>query len=171
MKKIIKYFSAKDFKNFMKSYGYTSFMGNRMMPYNHDIHEDFAIISIGNYAEWNDVDNDTELYANGVNNHWIPSGVNVLNIEFGDVDETDLSAMSEGQAYDIINFIDANINKQQFFIHCSAGVSRSGGVASFLYDYFKELGYEVTITPKYPETPNYYVKMMLNKTKREKNIE
>ena len=162
-KKIIRYFSAKDFKNFMKSFGYTSYMRNRMMPYNHDIHENFAVISIGNYGEWNFVDNDKELYANGINNHWIPDGNNILNIDFGDVGESEPSAMSEVQAEDIIKFISDNEEKANFYIHCSAGISRSGAVASFLYDYFKSKDYDVKIYPTYPKTPNYYVKSLLNK--------
>ena len=83
MKKI-KYFSVIDFKNFMKSLGYVSYDYNRRIPYNDIPRQDFAVISIGNSGEWSD--NAEELWANGVNAHWLPGMFdNVLNIDFGDL--------------------------------------------------------------------------------------
>jgi predicted protein tyrosine phosphatase len=163
MKKI-KYFSVIDFKNFMKSLGYVSYDYNRRIPYNDIPRQDFAVISIGNVEWLSDADKNNDLWANGTNTHWLP-GIydNVLNIDFGDCGEEELEAMSIEQAHDIINFIKKNKDKNNFYIHCSAGISRSGAVASFIYDYFKDNDIDVTIEPKYPETPNYHVRNTLKR--------
>lgn len=160
--KKIKYFSAVTFKNYMKSLGYVSFDWNRRIPYNDIPRQDFAVISIGN-PEWlEDVDNNTDLWANGINNHWLPGCFeNVLNIEFGDCGEGEFDSMGETQAYDIVKFIIKNQHKNNFYIHCGAGISRSGAVATFIYDFFKEKGVEVEILPHLPRTPNQYVRKML----------
>ena len=114
-----------------------------------------------------DVDKNNDLWANGTNTHWLP-GIydNVLNIEFSDTGEGDFEAMGIEQAHDIINFIKNNKDKNNFYIHCSAGISRSGAVASFIYDYFKDNDIDVTIEPKYPETPNYHVRNTLKRILR-----
>ena len=168
MKKIIRYFSAKDFKKFMKSYGYISFNHNRNIPIKYIEDEDFAIISIGNFEEYNEVDNDIDLWVNGCNNHWLPNCKNVLNIDFDDVDNFGVlkfrGALNDEVAKDIVNFIFKNENKNNFFIHCSAGISRSGAVASVIYDYFKSLHNDVEIYPKYPDTPNIWVKNIIKKS-------
>lgn len=159
MKKI-RYFSAVDFKNYMKSLGYISYDYNRRIPYNDIPRQDFAVISITNSGEWSE--NVEELWENGVNTHWLP-GIfeNVLNVNFGDCGADELNSIGELQAYDIVKFIDKNKDKSNFYIHCSAGISRSGAVATFIYDYFRERGEEVEITPQMPKTPNYFVLKML----------
>ena len=89
MQKKIYYFSSKDFKNYMKSIGFTSFSYNRMFETIENIeNSDFAVISIGNVEILDNIDNDTDLWANGVNNHWLPNTTNVLNLEFADVDNS-----------------------------------------------------------------------------------
>ena len=71
-----------------------------------------------------------------LNNH-----KNVLNVEFDDVDKdtkiADLlfKAITQEQADRIVNFIAQNIGKD-FYIHCTAGISRSGAVGSFIHDFF-----------------------------------
>lgn len=45
-------------------------------------------------------------------------------------------AISEQQAKEIYDFIKANSDKTKCIVHCSAGISRSAGVGSFVYEYF-----------------------------------
>lgn len=45
-------------------------------------------------------------------------------------------AISEEQAKDMYNFIKSNANKKHFVVSCAAGISRSGAVGSFVYEYF-----------------------------------
>jgi predicted protein tyrosine phosphatase len=69
---------------------------------------------------------------------------NVLILYFDDinedVNEDDLvaKAMDEIQALELLNFINNNKNKETCIIHCSAGISRSGAVGSFICDYLKQ---------------------------------
>lgn len=159
MKKI-RYFSAVAFKNYMKSLGYISYDYNRRIPYNDIPRQDFAVISIGNPFEWSE--NVEELWANGVNTHWLPDIYeNVLNVNFGDCGEGEFESIGEIQAYDIVKFVEKNKNKNNFYIHCGAGISRSGAVATFIYDYFKTQNIEVEIIPQLPRTPNHFVRKML----------
>jgi hypothetical protein len=75
--------------------------------------------------------------------HWFKENHgNVLNLEFDDVEanatpegECRYKAFSEEQAQEVVEFIERNSNKT-FLIHCLAGVSRSGAVGLFLYDYY-----------------------------------
>jgi len=70
---------------------------------------------------------------------------NVLRLWFDDV-ETDLQvsptnpqkcrAFNEEQAQRIFDFIKAN-SERSFMVHCSAGISRSGAVGTFILDYLE----------------------------------
>ena len=165
MKKV-KYFSAADFKKYMCSMGFPSYTYNHFIISIDEIEKcDFAVISIGNVEECLETNNDVDLWANGCSNHWFPNCRNILNVNFNDVGEGEDCAISSKQAKDIVNFIEDNKNKNSFFIHCGAGISRSGAIASIIYDYLR-LEDEIKIEPIYPMTPNYYVRNML---KRELN--
>lgn len=61
---------------------------------------------------------------------------------------------TEDQAKKIIAFIDLHKDKDQFIIHCSAGISRSGAVGTFINDYF-ELDYKAfkQINPQIQPNP------------------
>lgn len=162
-KKIIKYFSVVDFKKYMKSIGYVSYDYNRFEMCKERINNsEICVISIGEPDEWIHVDNNLDLWANGVNNHWMPSSDSVLNIEFADVDNSGQmkykNALTHEQSNEIIKHIEKNKDKNVFIIHCSAGISRSGAVSAWIYEYFKCNGIDVVIEPEYPSTPNYYVK-------------
>lgn len=128
--------------------------------------QDFAIISIGN-IESDEGHTDDSLYLNGSNSHWLPDSDNVLNINFNDVGEKEEGALTELQAQEILYFLEDNQDKKTWYIHCSAGISRSGAIASIIYDFFKERGDIVNIFPHYPKTPNYYIRNLINKIKRE----
>ena len=85
--------------------------------------KDFAFISIHNT-------NDNYEYAFSKNHS------NVLNLTFDDVEE-DISekfvfAMTSEQARKLFDFIVENSHKSKFVIHCTAGISRSGAVGTFI---------------------------------------
>ena len=79
---------------------------------------------------------------------------NVLRLLFDDVDERldiklfgepedereyiPVVPMSESQGLQIVDFLIKNAEKKQFIVHCAAGVSRSGAIASFIREYFNE---------------------------------
>lgn len=162
----IHYFSVVDFKRFMKSLGYVSFDYNRFdVVKQRLLDSDLAIISIGNPDEIYHIDNDVDIWANGKNNHWLPDLENVLNIEFGDVDNSGpmkyRTALTHEQAKTIAEFILQNRNKQKFLIHCSAGISRSGGVALAISDILTQNNIEHELCPGHPATPNYWVKKLI----------
>ncbi|MDR0926656.1 MAG: hypothetical protein LBO69_02685 [Ignavibacteria bacterium] len=66
---------------------------------------------------------------------------NVINLDIDDVEAdfedaaTVYKAITAEQADDLVSFIKNNEHKD-FVIHCHAGISRSGGVALFLFDHF-----------------------------------
>lgn len=162
MTKVIKYFSALEFKKYMKGIGFLSYNYNRENVSKEYIeNNNFAVISIGNLEKENG-DFDNELWRNGSNSHWLPNAKNVLNIDFNDVVGHEKGALSELQAQEILYFIENNKDKDNWYIHCSAGISRSGAVASIVYEYLKSNNESVVIKPEYPKTPNYYIRKMLN---------
>ena len=58
----------------------------------------------------------------------------------------------------IVDFINKNKDKSVFIIHCSAGISRSGAVATFFYDKFlKEIDKEVFRRENKFIRPNLYI--------------
>lgn len=75
--------------------------------------------------------------------HWFKRNhPNVLNLEFDDVEkDAEIShVITESQAKKIVDFIEANLGKQ-IFVHCQAGISRSGAVCRYImsnYDYYKD---------------------------------
>lgn len=181
MRKTIKYFSAKDFKNYLKSFGFSNFSFNHSEDGKLLLFKckDYAFISIGNVEIEEDVNNDVDLWANGPTNHWLPDSDNVLNIDFADVDDSGnmkyKNAITEEQAKTIVDFIDRN-NKSVFIIHCGAGISRSGAVAKYIFDCIdgqeeRKENDEFFIFPEYPTCPNYYVYSMLKQYKQKKENE
>ena len=74
---------------------------------------------------------------------------NAIGLRFDDADEivqaqiigTDkyvgVYPMTEEQAEILYEFIEKNKDKETFLVHCRAGQSRSGGIVSFLGEYFK----------------------------------
>lgn len=74
-----------------------------------------------------------------------------------------VKAMTEEQAAELYSFIKANRGKDSIIIHCTAGVSRSGAVATFINDYvsgdwqaFKQQNSSIQ--------PNTHVYKLLEKT-------
>lgn len=107
---------------------------------------------------------------------------NVLTVTFDDVIDEDGNAVflnawgqgvkdkgtpiTEDQAAEIVDFVLNHRDKEYAFVHCAAGISRSGAVGSFIadvngvdYDTFKRMN------PQIHE--NRHVKNLLNKIYRE----
>lgn len=67
---------------------------------------------------------------------------NVLTLFFDDVDRdivTDYGTakvISDEQAKDIYEYVKSNSHCQNFIVHCTAGISRSGAVGEFINDMF-----------------------------------
>lgn len=57
---------------------------------------------------------------------------NVLNIQFDDTEKESESSFNKELANRIIQFVKRNENAETAFVHCSAGVSRSGAVGEFI---------------------------------------
>lgn len=116
--------------------------------------------------------------------HVCESADNVLNLDFDDVDpaafnlhdETEthsykssydghlitLQFFTEEMSRKSIEFIERNIDKN-FYIHCSAGVSRSQAFVSFIKSMYIDREWETN--PDNPcEFPNGFVKSKLNHT-------
>jgi hypothetical protein len=161
--KEVRYFSATNFKKFMMGLGFPTHSYNKNVLAKDFIETfNFAIISIGNVECEKVGDNDVDLWLNGPDNHWIPSCSNVLNINFNDITNDKDGAITSSQAKEIVDFFLRNEDKRVFYIHCGAGISRSGAVASFIYDYFRNRDISIKIEPKYPEMLNYFVKKKIN---------
>lgn len=76
-----------------------------------------------------DLDNDE--------NKWNKSD-NFLQVRMWDVDKTvsKYELPNDLELKKIVDFINLNKDKDNFIIHCSAGISRSGAVALFIHDKF-----------------------------------
>jgi predicted protein tyrosine phosphatase len=82
-----------------------------------------------------DVDNDEQKYDK--------SADNFLQVKMWDIEEDlfDGEKLKYGKPSDeelrkVVDFINKHADKSAFIVHCSAGISRSGAVATFLYDKF-----------------------------------
>ena len=94
------------------------------------------------------------------------TNIHLLNVEFDDVSEEEQGCISVCIAEKIVNFIDDNIGKD-FYIHCSAGVSRSQGIARYILDMYPEFDYK-TRKDNPCITPNITVTTMLKRIKYNK---
>lgn len=71
---------------------------------------------------------------------------------------------SDKELQKIVHFINKHRDKENFYIHCSAGISRSGAIAAFLFDKFRDLVDKEEFLRVNPNIqPNLYV---LNKLKQ-----
>lgn len=100
---------------------------------------------------------------------------NVLNIVFDDLTQDKdwnnyvFKAMSESQGEEIVNFIEKNKGKN-FMVHCTAGISRSGAVASFIRDFYLNDEEQDLFERENPHIrPNIHVLSTLKRVYYEKN--
>jgi predicted protein tyrosine phosphatase len=99
---------------------------------------------------------------------------NVLRLIFDDVtEEENESRVKKGlqemqlftieQAETIIEFIERNINVKEFYVHCLAGVSRSGAVGTFINDVYGEEKYFDFLNENPIIKPNFYILALLRR--------
>jgi predicted protein tyrosine phosphatase len=119
--------------------------------------KEVAIISINDtMGQWNaswfnqDHSNVIRLWFDDVEN----------DLELSPTNSVSCRAFSENQAKLIIDFINSNKDKS-FFVHCTAGISRSGAVGRFILDYldgdkdhFKQMNPHIS--------PNGHISRLLN---------
>jgi len=81
--------------------------------------------------------------------------------------KTILYSLDYKKAREIVDFIDANLGRD-FYIHCSAGVSRSQGVVRYILDEYYDYAWQIR-KENPPFYPNFHVVRMLKRAKREKD--
>lgn len=157
----------------LKLYVYSKNDFDELMRQNHwfsneDVSDDFALISICN--------TENSEYPEEDRTHWFKkSSDNILNVDFDDISETETNGkvISDEQAQQIVKFILNNYGNN-FLIHCSAGKSRSQGIARFILDCSEEIAaYKKIENVNYNEradnpcmTPNWAVTAKLKRVLR-----
>jgi predicted protein tyrosine phosphatase len=118
----------KEFEQLMKS--------NRLDDSNVEKMEQTAFISIVSPQRQNE-GYMFRLHGSGDEHYFKENHPNVLNVDLNDVetDEGDYKAITSEQSTEIMAFILRN-ERKDFIIHCHAGISRSGGIALFMFDHF-----------------------------------
>lgn len=77
-----------------------------------------------------------------------------------------LHAMDYEQAFELAIWIEKQVhNKQDIYVHCSAGMSRSQGVVRYILDTYYDIDWK-TRNDNPCLTPNMHVVMMLKRAKR-----
>lgn len=108
--------------------------------------------------------------------HWFKKNHNnVLNLEFDDIEHDidwkghQFKALNENDAIKIVDFIENNIGKT-FYIHCRAGVSRSGAIGSYINQmYYKIYNDEQFIKDNPRISPNGHVLRLLKREYYKRN--
>lgn len=129
--------------------------------------QDIMIISINNiYNE--------ERWAakEGVKSYFKKNHSNVLIMHFPDLGEIaasyfiekgDPKVFTDYKANKLYEFIKRNKDKRTAVVHCSAGISRSGAVGTFIHDLYGTCTYEDFKRRNPMIHPNYHVLSMLRK--------
>ncbi len=84
---------------------------------------------------------------------------------FDDVDNkvTNCTPFNEDQALEIVNFVTRHTHFDKFIVHCSAGISRSGAVGLFIYDWLKLVSKDAIRFPDRNQIrPNARVSRLIN---------
>ena len=94
--------------------------------------------------------------------HFEKEHSNVKIQHFGDYGELEEgiiegpAVFSKKQAKELIEFIEANKDKQTFIVHCTAGISRSGAIATFINDLYGN-SYKEFFNDNRQIQPNYTI--------------
>ena len=98
---------------------------------------------------------------------------NVLSLTFDDLTDKDLSVLKEypgsrlmdlEDAKKIVDFVARN-KERDFVIHCSAGISRSGAIGTYIQQNYGT-DYDLLIQKNPAISPNYYILSLLNEVNR-----
>lgn len=99
----------------------------------------------------------------------ISIAIDDVNGEFGpatvyngeEIHLTDSHGITKEQAHELVEFIKANLNKKYAFIHCAAGISRSGAVGEFINDILNQKYLEFRKdNPRINPNPHIYKSLM-----------
>lgn len=82
---------------------------------------------------------------------------------FEDCEEDGEQPMTIEQASEMFDFVNANKNKTNLYVHCSLGVSRSGAVGETIFDYLGSESYQAFKRRNYSIVPNQYIKKIFKK--------
>ena len=102
---------------------------------NHFTDKEFKYYDYACFISILDIDNNEQKFDKSIDNF--------LQVKMWDIEE-DLFENGElkyekpndNELKNIVDFINKHKDKSVFIVHCSAGISRSGAVATFLYDKF-----------------------------------
>lgn len=129
------------------------------------------------YADFNSLEADDERCFISIHGYdetmFFPSGKNFLNLFFDDLTDKELcyypdcQLFDEGDAHLVIQFCNENKDKQELYIHCQAGVSRSGALGVCINDTWGDESFQVFMNRNRRIAPNSYVSMIFNKVLRE----
>jgi predicted protein tyrosine phosphatase len=89
--------------------------------------------------------------------------------DYGDLAKNKKGVFSKKQADELIDFVEANKDKQIFIVHCSAGISRSGATATFINDLFGN-SYKEFFNDNRQIQPNYCILSRLREQYRKKYL-
>lgn len=107
-----------------------------------------------------------ELEYGNHQSYFLQEHKNVKIMRFGDYTESidGLGVFTDEQAKELYDFIKFHENTRNVFIHCSAGISRSGAVGTFINEYFSDEPYESFKRRNYKIFPN---SLVLSKLRQE----
>lgn len=99
---------------------------------------------------------------------------NVLRLVFDDVTEEEnekriksgrqeMQLFTREQAETIVEFISRNSHVKEFYVHCLAGVSRSGAVGTFINDVYGDETYFQFLDENPIIKPNYFILALLRR--------
>lgn len=105
--------------------------------------------------------------------HFEKEHKNVKIQHFGDYGELDegikerSGVFNKKQAAELIEFIEANKDKQIFIVHCAAGISRSGAIAMFINDLYGN-SYKEFFNDNRQIQPNFTILSRIKEVHRKK---
>jgi hypothetical protein len=98
---------------------------------------------------------------------------NVKIMYFGDYGEKEIEnnphVFTKKQAKELYEFIVANKDKNMAIVHCGGGYSRSGAIATFIFDNFGGYDYEEFKRRNPQILPNMHILRMLSDVKNDTN--
>ena len=167
MCKLIRVLSRTDFDNFINSYNWINNIPNNIAIieiFNSDVQE-FASNPNAVIDEFNYVNNLSSAKVNGDNvlHLMFDDIVSEKTIKINNIDHN-LELFRFHQAKQIIDFIIDHIDCDTWLIHCSAGISRSGAVGTFVFNFLSEFFKTVQFPEKSIVKPNFHVLNMLDNT-------